>query len=135
MQMSGTASCYRLLKQPRSLSSILDRGLPFVIVVAILSPATLDGYNRNVHYELTRFLAQSAGLSITAAIAIANEDQRVDDDISTGPYLNPNSRRLYHFVSPERLDELRKAVVSSCSLTDAGFYFHALEERNPAMLP
>jgi len=99
-----------------------------LLACTLVAPHAVIAYDRNVHKELTRFLAQSAGLTVTAAVDIANEDQRVDDDLSTGPYLNPNSRRLYHFVDSNRLAELRSAVFDSCALVDAGFYFHALED-------
>jgi hypothetical protein len=63
-------------------------------------------YEKDVHQDLTVALAYAAGFSMSEAGAIGSKNQRIDDDPKTNPFASIQARRLYHFTTEERRDQL-----------------------------
>ncbi|WP_035474435.1 hypothetical protein [Burkholderia sp. WSM2230] len=49
-----------------------------VLLAALASPVTCSGYESDVHFGLTLWLAKQAGFAAREAEAIALADQRID---------------------------------------------------------
>jgi RHS repeat-associated protein len=94
-----------------------------------------DGrYNEDVHYWLTRLIAMAVGFRDRDANIIAFYDQRVDldDDKQPMPTLATGAgverRRLWHFTTPERRQELWNKFLSTLGLDDLGWFLHTLQD-------
>ncbi len=105
--------------------------LAALVMRSLLVAGDAEGYDPNVHYELTRFLAVSAGFKDVLAVSVARGDEGVDDDPRTSPWSSIESRELYHFVSSRRLADLREDSVSTCDTHKISVYMHALEDSFP----
>jgi len=88
-----------------------------------------DGrYERDVHYNLTYYLAARAGFNIDQARQIATANQGVDDSPITGPFAGREARRDYHFASPERLNQMLQAAYATGNLNLFGQFLHAFQD-------
>lgn len=99
-----------------------------------------DGlYEVDVHRYLTQYLAQKAGFPTEKAASIGLETQRLDrkndprNAMGTAvviPYARQSSMTAHHFVSKDRLADLRSRAMndSKKDFRSAGEYFHALED-------
>jgi RHS repeat-associated protein len=85
-------------------------------------------YGKNVHFDATKAAAQDAGYCDWEVAAIARADQGVDDNPETSPYASVSARRLWHFPSPQRVQELLTYAYSSCFVTDLGRALHVLQD-------
>lgn len=92
-------------------------------------------YEEDVHKYLTLFLARSAGFNQEDATLIARNTQALDEDERDAMYggWNPYNMTQYHFVSPQRLRELKSLAYAGGSLNTfmlngVGEYLHALED-------
>lgn len=92
-------------------------------------------YERDVHYYLTKYLAQQAGFSESDAKIIAAADQRIDDNPKTSA--NPSSalrkgyggqKRAWHFASDDRVSEVLKQAFSSGDLSQLGAALHCYQD-------
>ena len=108
------------------------------------SPANMTDpsglYEEDVHHYLSWFLAANGGFFNTTASQIGYEAGKLDindsRDAMYGPAwlpANDANMRDYHFVSEERLDELKQIANSSNrldqpALTRIGEFIHALED-------
>jgi hypothetical protein len=122
---------------------VIKRPWLLCVLVSICSiallPSGLRAYLPAVHLGFTIWLAERAGFTSEEALEIAKHDNATDDDPSTKPGWTTSAedirrRSSYHFVSTERLGELRKAALA-CSrgnlrprYRDIGYYLHALED-------
>ena len=81
------------------LSGIRGLSIALILILQlVLSVNKPVAYEENVHYELTRFLAVSAGLKDDIAFEIARADQGTDEDPATSPW-SYTARKMYHFVT------------------------------------
>ena len=88
-----------------------------------------DGrYERDVHYNLTYYLAVKTGFTQNQAKQIAAANQGVDDSRITGSFVSEEARRDYHFVTPERLNQMLQAAYSTNDLTLFGQFLHAYQD-------
>lgn len=85
-------------------------------------------YERDVHYDLTEFLAEQAGFSERAAKQIAHEDQRVDESWRTEPIFSERRRREYHFTTSERREQMKSRAYKERSRKEFGKYLHAHQD-------
>ena len=85
-------------------------------------------YDRDVHYDLTRSLALRAGWTPAEAAQIAAADQRVDDDVRTGPYGDRTASNNYHFSAGEFRERLRREAYAGGNNTLFGQYLHAEQD-------
>jgi RHS repeat-associated protein len=85
-------------------------------------------YWENVHYDMTRDVAERVGFSKLAADIIATADQMVDVDPRTEPFFSDNGRELYHFATPDQLQKLRDKAFCSGNPVEFGEYLHALQD-------
>ena len=93
-----------------------------------VDPSGLDEVD--VHQHLTTTLALAAGISAPVAARIGSADQGVDEDPNTAPTAGSTeeTRRLYHFTTAERRDELWNSFERSGSPWALGVYFHAQQD-------
>ncbi|MBI3266401.1 MAG: hypothetical protein HYZ67_05010 [Chlamydiae bacterium] len=107
---------------------------PFVKVYApalivFLDPVTsVQAYERDVHLDVTNYLAIKGGMSPQDAVVVAKANQWTDDDPKRSPWASEEARRLYHFVTPARLAELRKDAFDSLDAEKFGTYLHAFQD-------
>jgi len=88
-----------------------------------------DGrYERDVHYNLTYYLAVKAGFSKNQARIIASANQGVDESKVTGPFAGVQARRDYHFVTQERLRQMYDQAYKTGDLELMGQFFHAFQD-------
>ena len=94
-----------------------------------------DGrWERDVHYELTRILAEAAGFGTDEATHIARADQFTDDNPATSPMgMLPfgeavERRARWHFAAVSRRQELWTQFKSTDSLDDLGIFLHAEQD-------
>jgi RHS repeat-associated protein len=88
-----------------------------------------DGrYERDVHYSLTYYLAVKAGFNRNQATQIASANQGVDESSVTGPFVGREARRDYHFVTPERLNQMLQAAYTTGDLSLLGQFLHAFQD-------
>ena len=86
-------------------------------------------YGRDVHYDLTRWLAIQAGLQPGSANDIARANQGLDDNSGTNAITNPFAGGYWHFPSDSQLDQLRQTAMSSGGDHAAlGQFLHALQD-------
>ena len=86
-----------------------------------------DGrYGRDVHINLSVYLAEKAGFSPKEANEIALANQGTDESSTTGPFVSKAARSDYHFASPERRQEMRQIAFESGDLQAFGQYLHTL---------
>jgi RHS repeat-associated protein len=92
-------------------------------------------YEKDVHYNLTKYLALQAGYSGSDAEKIAFADQGIDDNPKTSA--NPSSvlkkgfdaqKRAWHFSSSERVAEVFAKASSSGDLSDLGAALHCFQD-------
>jgi hypothetical protein len=57
----------------------MTRRLLLIFTAALLSSAPAMAWEKDLHYAMTRYLAEQAGFSTAAAIVIADADQSLDD--------------------------------------------------------
>jgi len=94
-----------------------------------------DGrWERDVHYELTRVLAEAAGFGADEAAHIARADQFTDDNPATSPMgMLPfgeavERRARWHFTAGPRRRELWTQFKSTGSFDDLGIFLHAEQD-------
>jgi RHS repeat-associated protein len=88
-----------------------------------------DGrYERDVHYNLTYYLAKKAGFDINKSRQIATANQGVDESSITGPSAGREARRDYHFATPERLNQMLQAAYSTGDLNLFGQFLHTFQD-------
>lgn len=94
-------------------------------------------YEEDVHRYLTEYLAWKAGFRREIAILVGDQTQQLDNDGRAAIIGNrPAAENMeqYHFVSPERLLELRSVAIAYPSLDSdlsriaLGEFLHALED-------
>jgi RHS repeat-associated protein len=92
----------------------------------------LDGtgaYREDFHRDLTLVLAIAAGYTPSAAFAIAAATQLPDEDgRSPTSISNLPGREGWHFVTGERLQNLKDIASMSHSSYDIGSFLHALQD-------
>jgi RHS repeat-associated protein len=88
-----------------------------------------DGrYERDVHCSLTYYLAVKAGFNSNQATQIASANQGVDESRVTGSFVGREARRDYHFVTPERLNQMLQAAYTTGDLSLFGQFLHAFQD-------
>jgi|SoiMethySBSTD1v2_1073268.scaffolds.fasta_scaffold20379_4 RHS repeat-associated protein len=94
-----------------------------------------DGrWERDVHYELTRVLAEAAGFGTGEAAHIAHANQFTDENPETSPMgMRPfgeavERRARWHFTGGARRQELWTQFKSTGSLDDLGIFLHAEQD-------
>lgn len=88
-----------------------------------------DGrYERDVHYNLTYYLAVKAGFNRDQAGQIAFTNQGVDESNVTGPFAGREARRDYHFVTQERLNQMLQSAYTTGDLSLFGQFLHAFQD-------
>src|SRR5438552_10697060 len=100
--------------------------LAALVMRSLLVAGDAQGYDPKVHYELTRFLAVSAGFKVVLAVSVARCDEGVDDDPRTSHWSSIVLRELNLFVSSRRLVDLRDESASFCDLHNCSVYMHGL---------
>jgi hypothetical protein len=87
-------------------------------------------YEEDVHFILTIFLADQAGISEQIAYELAKYDQGTDDDPATEPFFGGGilsfgltSRAMFHFADVLRLDEM-ELMSKKCDLKANGQFLH-----------
>lgn len=86
-------------------------------------------YQKDVHYDLTFWLARQAGYSVNDARAIAGADQGVDDSWKTCPIMcGVQARQDWHFTDNLRRSDLWNNAVQSGNLTALGQFLHAQQD-------
>lgn len=106
-----------------------------------LFPSSASAYEQDTHLFLTIWLAEKAGFTRDQAYELSKYDNATDDDPETEPrpfdLTEPAvmRRRLFHFVSSLRLQELRSTAfsctrnrISAEQYKRIGQYLHALED-------
>jgi uncharacterized protein RhaS with RHS repeats len=85
-------------------------------------------YQRDVHYDLTRWLALQVGYSDAAATTIAGANQGIDDSRRTCPILcGEQARADWHFTTDTQLANLWTSALGG-SVTDLGQFLHAQQD-------
>ena len=93
-------------------------------------------YEEDVHRHLTVYLAMKAGFDRSTAEKIGDATEALDLDARDAMYgggANNVNMELYHFVSPQRLLQMRKEALSGGQLDDdrlrsIGEFLHAWED-------
>jgi RHS repeat-associated protein len=92
-------------------------------------------YEEDVHHYLTQYLAEAAGFDRFTALEIGTQTQALDMDFRDAMYGGANNANMerYHFVSPIRLNEMRRDAASAAQLDAAalrtiGEFLHAWED-------
>jgi RHS repeat-associated protein len=87
-------------------------------------------YEHDVHWDLTNRTGRQVGLCAADAANIAYADQGVDDwwHSSPMPFENIVARRLFHFTTHGRLEQLRRNAFDTGSTGAMGIYLHALQD-------
>lgn len=85
-------------------------------------------YSTDVHRDMTKQNALMTRYSDCAASEVAAADQGVDDNPETKPTRNREARRLWHFPTQRRVNELLNEAYSSCSLIQLGRALHVLQD-------
>ena len=86
-------------------------------------------YQKDVHYDLTFWLARQAGYSVDDARAIAGADQGVDDSWKTCPIMcGVQAREDWHFTDSLRRSDLWQNATQSGNLTALGQFLHAQQD-------
>ena len=115
-----------------TIEQVLCRNTAFKMLVSTLAMV----YDDEVHKNLTFALAVAAGFHFPNATEISGYDVGVDYNADTQPiptdvtdtYANYQRLKNWHFVTPERLNELNNAWRSSGSLKDLGMYMHTFQD-------
>lgn len=91
---------------------------------------TSHGYEEDVHFILTVFLAKQAGISEQIAYELAKCNQATDDDPETEPYFGGGifsfgftARAMFHFADVFRLNQMLKDA-EKCDPKQSGRYLH-----------
>jgi RHS repeat-associated protein len=84
-------------------------------------------WQRDVHYDLTKWLARQAGFSPDAADAVASANQGMDDSWETCPTTCGFQARKDHFPTKERLAELWNTALRG-GLIDLGRFLHSRQD-------
>ncbi|MFH0921132.1 MAG: RHS repeat-associated core domain-containing protein [Fibrobacterota bacterium] len=86
-------------------------------------------YEKDVHLNLTVFLAEQAGFDGAQAFSIALYNQFTDVDPETAPIqYDVNAREDYHFVNSERYSELFNTAKETLDDKDIGQFMHAHQD-------
>jgi RHS repeat-associated protein len=85
-------------------------------------------YEKNVHFDATKAAAKDAGYCEWEADAIARADHGVDENPETRWYAGVTARRLWHFPSQQRVQEVLTKAYSSCFVSDLGRALHVLQD-------
>jgi hypothetical protein len=85
-------------------------------------------YEQDVHSDLTTTLARAAGFSNDDARRIGQANQGVDDNPATSPFKSVETRRDFHFTTPERREALWQNFKQSGNLNDLGTFLHAQQD-------
>ena len=88
----------------------------------------VETYQKDVHLNLTEFLAKNAGFSEDKAKALAAADQGTDEDKKTEPFASEWARENYHFTTPERREEMKQDAYETGDLKLFGQYLHAFQD-------
>ena len=95
---------------------------------------TSHAYEEDVHFILTIFLADQAGINEQIAYELAKYDQGTDDDPATEPFfgggilsLGLTARTMFHFADVLRLNEMAVAA-KKCDLKETGQFLHTAED-------
>ncbi len=103
----------------------------FVTNDSICSIDPIGLYEEDVHYWLTKFMAEAVGFGRNCGILardVARETQAPDDQGDPRhPFSSPLSRLNYHFTDKARRAAMFMKASNSCDAKDIGEYFHALE--------
>lgn len=90
--------------------------------------AVENNYQEDVHYDLTKYLAEKAGLPEEYARAIADGDQGTDDNNITEPFSSVQARREYHFTTEQQRDKMKQIAYETNDIRLFGEYLHALQD-------
>lgn len=92
-------------------------------------------YEKDAHFNLTKYLASQAGFSRSDAEKLAYADQMVDDNPKTtanpGSVLkkgNKAQRLAWHFASDERVSELLTMAFASGDISELGAALHCYQD-------
>jgi hypothetical protein len=85
-------------------------------------------YEEDVHHDLTYVLAIAAGFESLSAANIARANNDVDLKLSTTPYVNPLSRKKFHFSSAKGRQEMFAAATRERSEELLGNFLHAQQD-------
>jgi RHS repeat-associated protein len=92
-------------------------------------------YEKDVHYNLTKYLAMQAGFSKTDAQIIASSDQSIDVNSKTSAdpryvfdRLIDNQKQKWHFASDERVAEVITKAFLTRDLSDLGSALHCFQD-------
>jgi len=91
----------------------------------------INPYQKDVHFYLTRYLAENLGATKEQAQAMAEGNQGMDEYAHTSPMTivgGERARELYHFTTPERREELKRIGYDSKDPKVFGNYLHAFQD-------
>jgi len=92
-------------------------------------------YEKDVHYNLTKYLALQAGFSESDAKIIASANQSIDNNSNTSA--DPRfalkgsfgqQKRAWHFASDERVSEVLTQAFASGDLSELGAALHCYQD-------
>lgn len=98
------------------------RGPKLALVYLLISSSPAPAYEEDVHFILTKFLAEKAGAQPVLSRELARFDQFTDDNPATSPWTY-SSRRKYHFPKSSQVSDLYKSA--GCNLEKIGHALHA----------